>query len=322
MKHFIPIAALSAALSSAPAFADDSQTLLIKDFIGTVTITTGESFSLSGETDGINTVRENGLIIDGNETIDDSYCKSVNGNIELSIGKKSWFKRIGGYKNLNEYPQLDITVPENTELKIRDSVIFGTGETFGSVDAHVKSCGDIKIGDVNGPLNLRVSGSSDFEAGHIGTASVKISGSGDVSLGDMKSAVLNVSGSGNLDGGNVIGAAKLTSTGSGNIDLGEINGDLVYEGRGSSNLSLERLDGRASVTMSGSGNVDIDDGEIPDLMISSRGSSAFDFGGTAGDAAVIVSGSGDVDIDDATGTRDVKSSGSAAVKIGTKRYDH
>jgi len=136
----------------------------------------------------------------------------------------------------------------------------------------------------------------------------------------MKSAVLNVSGSGNLDGGNVIGAAKLTSTGSGNIDLGEINGDLVYEGRGSSNLSLERLDGRASVTMSGSGNVDIDDGEIPDLMISSRGSSAFDFGGTAGDAAVIVSGSGDVDIDDATGTRDVKSSGSAAVKIGTKAF--
>jgi len=121
MKKLISIAALSTALLSSPAFADESQTLSIKDFVGTVTITTGEDFSVSGEKGNINEIRQGGLIIDGNETIDNSRCKSMNGNIELSFGRKTWFKRVGGYKNLDEYPNLKSTGPEGTHLEIQYS---------------------------------------------------------------------------------------------------------------------------------------------------------------------------------------------------------
>ncbi len=321
MKKIISIAALSTALLSAPAFADESQTLSIKDFVGTVTITTGEDFSVSGEKGNITEIRQNGLIIDGNEIIDNSRCKTVNGKIELSFGRKSWFKRMGGYKDLDAYPKLDIIVPEGSHLEIRDSVIFGTGEDFGSVDAKVKSCGDLEIGNINGPLILGVSGSGDFSALNTRTANVKISGSGDVSLGDIETSVIKVSGSGDFDAENIEGDAKVTSTGSGSIEIDSLLGDLVYEGRGSSNFDAQRVDGRISITATGSGDVEIEDGDAPTLMITSRGSSNIEFGGTAGDVTVVASGSGNVEIDNATGEREVKSSGSSYVKIADTRYD-
>ena len=322
MKNLVTLTALSAALLSAPAaIADDGQTLLIKDFVGTVSITTGSEFSVSGKKGDITEIKDGGLIIDGNEVIDNSSCKTVNGNIDINIGKKSWLKRIGGYKNLKDYPKLDITVPAGAHLEIIDSVIFGTGEDFGSVDAHMKSCGALEIGTVDGPLVLNLSGSGDFSALDVGTANVRISGSGDAELGDMKTAVLRVSGSGDISGGNIIGASKITATGSGDIELESITGDLVYEGRGSSEFETDRVDGRISITVSGSGDVEIDQGEAPSFLVTSRGSSNVEYGGTAGDVTIAASGSGSVKIKDATGERAVKSSGSSSVKIGGVRYD-
>ena len=321
MKHIIALAALSAALMSAPAFADEQQTLLIKNFIGTVSITTDDSFSVSGDTGDISEKSDNGLIIDGNQTIDNTKCKSSGGTINISVGKKNWFKQFGGYKDLKDYPNIDITVPEDTHLEITDSVIFGTGEDFGSVDAHIISCGSLEIGDVSGPLDMKISGSGDFAAGDVRAANLRISGSGDAAIGDMEEAIIKVSGSGDLEGGSIIGPAKITATGSGDIEIDSIAGGLVYEGRGSSDFSLGQIDGRASISLTGSGDVQIDKGYIPELLLTSRGSSEFDFSGSAGDVTVVTSGSGEVDIDDATGTREVKTSGSAEVKIGDTRYD-
>ena len=322
MKNIIAAAALSAALlANAPAFANDAEILRIQNFIGTVNITTiGPEITVDGHAPGTLTRGLTRTLIDGQETIEPASCKSSNGNISLDFGGRSWRKRFGGYKDLEDYPVLTVTVPKGTALEIRDSVIFGDGESFGSVDAHIQSCGDFNVGDIDGPLLLKVSGSGDFEAGNVGTASIVISGSGDAEIGDMKTAVLKVTGSGDIDGGNIVGAAKITSTGSGNIELGEMTGDLVYEGRGSSNLSLDALIGRASVTVSGSSNTDIDDGEIEDLMISARGSSVFDFGGKASGVTLTASGSSAVDIDEAEGKPGVKVAGSASVEIGGTRY--
>ena len=321
MKNLISLTALSAALLSTPAFADEAQSLLIKDFIGIVNITTGDSFNVSDDKDGIHEIRDTGLIIDGNQTVDHSRCKSSGSTIRISIGKKNLFTQFGGYKNLEDYPNLDITVPEGTHLEITDSVIFGTGEDFGSIDVHIKSCGSLEIGDVNGPAELKISGSGDFAAGNMKSTNLRISGSGDAAIGDMTNAIIKVSGSGDLEGGNIIGNAKIKTTGSGDIELGALTGDIVYEGRGSSDLFLDQVNGRASINLTGSGDVEIDKGTIPELLLTSRGSSEFDFGGTAGDVTVVTSGSSEVDIDDATGEREVKTSGSAEVKIGDTRYD-
>lgn len=323
MKHLLSLAALtSALLTPAAAFADDAQTLSIKNFIGTISVTIGETFAVTGDKGSITEIRQGGLIIDGNETVDDSRCKNVNGNVELSFGKKSWFKRIGGYKNLEDYPNLDIVTPKGAHLYIRESVIFGTGQDFGAVDANIQSCGDLEIGNITGPLTLEVSGSGDFRAQNVGKANVRISGSGDVTLGDMEMSVLKVSGSGDLEAETITGAAIITTTGSGDIEIETLNGALVYEGRGSSDFDLGEIDGRISITVSGSGDVDIDSGNAPIFMVTSRGSSNVTFGGTAGDVTIAASGSGNVEVDDATGNREVKSSGSASVKIGDTRYDN
>ena len=321
MKKFIALAALSTALISPSAFADDAQTLSIKGFVGTVNITTGGDFNVSGKKGDITEIRQDGLIIDGNAVIDNSRCKNVNGKIELSFGGKGWFKRFGGYTDLKDYPNLDITVPEGTHLHIHDSVIFGSGGDFGSVDAKIQSCGDLDIGNVKGPLNLRVSGSGDFSAQTVGKADIRISGSGDVTLGDMSAATIKVTGSGDLEAGHISGAAKITTTGSGDIEIETLSGDLVYEGRGSSNFDAQRVDGRISLTLTGSGNVDIENGDAPTVMVTSRGSSNMDFGGTAGEVIIAASGSGNVEIEDATGERDVQSSGSSSIKIAGTRYD-
>lgn len=316
--------ALAAALISlalAPqAIADDGQTLLIKDFIGTVTITTGETFSVSGETGNINTVRENGLIIDGNETIENSACKNVNGNIDISIGKKRWFKRLGGYKDLNKYPKLEISVPPHTHLNIHDSVIFGTGEDFGSADVKIQSCGEFTVGDIAGPLILKVTGSGDFTAADVGESKVRISGSGDVALKDMKSAEIELSGSGDMKASNIYGAAEISVKGSGDIELRDIAGGLSYEGRGSSDFRAQRVNTRASISISGSSEIEIEDGTLTDLRISASGSSEVDFGGSTGSATVTAGGSSEIDIETAKEEIEVKTSGSADVRINGKNY--
>lgn len=338
MKYLIPLAALSAALISAPAFADDNQTLLIKDFIGTVSITTGDSFSVSGDTGDINETSDNGLIIDGNQKINHVNCNRSGDGVKISTKKWRLFKRARDFKDIKDYPNVDITVPQDTHLEIIDSVILGTGETFESVDARIHSCGSLQIGDVRGLVKLRTSGAGKFTAGNIGTADlrvsgaggvsfgnmgdaeVSVSGSGDVLLGDMETALIKISGAGNLKGGHINGDAKISLSGSGDIAMDSLRGNLVYGGSGASGFYLNQINGDASVALSGAGDVEINGGTIPKLDINSSGGSRLVFNGTAGDVTVVSSGGGAVNIDKATGQSDVKASGGASVKIGDTRY--
>lgn len=360
MKRIISLTALSAVLLSSPAFAADGQTLHIKKFIGTVIITTGNSFSVSGKKGNISETLKHGLIINGNHEIDKSKCKSSGGNIRIKTKKKNVFKQFGGYEDLKDYPSLKITVPPATNLKISDSLVFGTGEDFATVDAEMTGCGSLEIGDVSGPVKLNMYGSSDFAADKIGPANIRISGSSHATLNNMDTSVIFTSGSSVLEADSVFGNINITSTGSSTAkmdtvtgaliykgqgsssfsldDIGNgasvtlsgsstaemesLTGALVYEGQGSSSFSLEDIKGKASVTLSSSSSCEIEDGIIPTLLIKSFSSSSFEFGGTAGDVTVDSSSSSAVDIDNATGKREVNVLSSASVKIGKTRYSN
>lgn len=308
------------AIFTPQALANDGQTLLIENFVGTVNMITGDAFSVSGDTGNISALQDSGLIINGNETIENSSCKKLNGNIDISFGKKRWFKRIGGYKNLGEYPKLEITVPSHAHLEIRDSIIFGSGADFGSVDAKIKSCGQLTLGDIAGPLVLKVSGSGDFTAGDVGDSKIRISGSGDVRLNNMKSAAIDLSGSGDLIASDISGPAEITAKGSGDIHLGDIAGPLKYAGQGSSDFSAQSINESAEITLSGSSNIDIKDGTLRDLRISSSGSSEIEFGGKTDTVYVRAKGSSEIDIKMAKNAADVKTSGSAEVEINGETY--
>lgn len=320
IKPFI-LSTLLLAGASNTAFADEAASLKITNFIGTLDISVAPGpITINGEKAGTVSGGKYSKHIDGNETLQSVNCRRSKGNIQLSLGGWNWNKRVGGYKNLNDYPKLEITIPEGTNLALSKSVVFGQVGDLGSADLAISSCGELSMGNVDGLLDLRVSGSADVTAGNIGEAKVRISGSGDLDAGEMGASVIRVSGSGDIHTDSITGPAKITLTGSGDVEIGTLTGDLAYEGRGSSNLSIEELSGRVSIRQSGSGDVDINDGTSPLMLITTSGSGNVSFGGTVGDITADIGGSSDVEIDKVTGQMAIDRSGSASAEIGNNHF--
>lgn len=344
------LALSTTALLSAPALADkgsDNPSLEISHFIGTVLITQDEGpITINGEGKDMLTRNGNTVRIDGGQIFDNSNCRNVNGKVSLSFGKTNWNWVKGGYKDLDEYPSLRITVPANTTLIIEDSVVFGTAPDLAAADIALSSCADLEIGDIAGSFKAQISGSGDLQVGDVfGQSQIKISGSGDLESGDVTDLTLRISGSGNADMGDIImtgdntanirvsgsgdleaeyitGNADMRISGSGDAKLDGLDGDLVYESSGSGDLYMEDIRaGRLSVKTSGSGDVEIDEGEARSVLVSAGGSSEIDMGIKARDASVKARGASDVYIKDASGEREVSRSGAASVRIGKTRYN-
>lgn len=310
-------------LAAAPlAAAAKTPSLDIENFIGTINITNAPGeITVNGEAKE-RLIHEDGnaVLIDGGETIKSTSCKNTNGNISLKLGGWNWKKRVGGYKDLKDYPVLNITVPEDTHLDISRSVIFGDIESLGSTDLSLSSCGNLNIGHIANRLELTVSGSSDVTTDNVGEAKIKISGSGDVKIGSAGKTNVGISGSGNFASQDIDGTLKIAISGSGDADVEHIKGDLIYVSSGSPDFEAESVDGDIDITASGSSDVDIDTANASDVAIKLSGSSDVYIGGTAADVAVKASGASDVEIESATGTRDIKASSATDVTIGDKVY--
>ena len=125
MMTGLSVLTLSAAFT--PAYAQESGAVLeIENFIGRLTITNGERVSVKGEANGSLSQTDNLWHIDGGEEIEGASCRENNSRIELSIGSWSWIGRRGGYKNLNEYPHLKVTLPPHAHLKVSESCLLYT----------------------------------------------------------------------------------------------------------------------------------------------------------------------------------------------------
>jgi len=343
-KFYLSAAML--ALIASPAYAD-GPVLEITNFIGQIYVSeTDSDIEVSGETSS--TLNQSGdtVLINGEETIKNSNCRNVNGNISLSFGKSSWGWTKGGYKDLDDYPRLKIKAPANTHLIIKDSVVFGTVSNLGSADLHISSCGNLDVGNINGPLDayisgsgdltvgdvsnettVKISGSGDFQAGDVTDLQIKVSGSGDGSFGNVTVSArdateVSVSGSGDLEIAKINGDADMRLSGSGNAEIEALHGSLIYEGRGSGDIVIDDIIAeRVSVRTGGSGDVDVNDGTIGTLLVTASGSSTLDLDIIAEDVMIKSSGSSDVNIDDATGERDIRVSAAGDVRIGRKSYE-
>lgn len=321
MNKLILTTALVFSTCTSAAFAE-GPILTITDFIGTISVTEGAKIKVSGDVQDI--VRQSGedVTINGGEDIQNSNCKGHYGKYSISLGKKSWLGRSGGYKDLEDYPSLNITAPDDVHLVVRNSVIFGEASDIGSADLELSSCGDLTIGNIDGPVDLDIRGSADFTGGNTGPAIISVRGSGDVELGDVKSAEIDLSGSGDIELGGVKGPLILDTRGSGDFEAGTVKGDLVYEGRGSSDFQVDSVFGKIAIDVSGSSDVSINDGDIADIFISASGSSDVDFGGSAVTADLIASGSSDININDVSGKTNISRSGSADIRVGDKTYSN
>lgn len=323
------VASLSALLLCAahtPAFAQDifqqaQPTLEIENFIGRMTITNGESVSIKGADGGTISDNENVWNIDGGEDIKVSSCRESNSRVEISFGSWSWLGRSGGYKNLDEYPHLKITLPSNTHLKISGSVIYGDGKDLGSADISLGHCSDLVFGDITGPLDLDISASGDLTADHVGAADIRIKGSGDVTLESVSDLEVSINGSGDFEVGAITGDAILSSRGSGDIDIDELTGVLDYQSNGSGDLSIDDIESdQVKISTNGSGDVDFGSGNIDRLKVRTNGSGDVSFRGQAGDVEARSNGSSDIYVRKASGEVRANVSGSGGVKIDGVRY--
>lgn len=326
---------------SAPTYASEA-TLTIKDFIGTVTVKTSPNATLevtrkTNAGDLKVKDRRGNLVIDGSiEDPDGNDCKGYYGNVSWSWGnKKEKSDRIGGYKDLEDYPEIVITAPDDVMLIIENAIPFADIGDIGSADLNISHCGRVEIGNITSIADIDISGSGDVTAKNIGDLNAKISGSGDLEFvgtgnadivsrgsGDVRfkgarNVTLKTSGSSDVEMENVSGTLTIDASGSSDIKVEDIGGNFIYAARGSSDISIEAVYGDADITVSGSGEVDIDDGDVGTLRIVSRGSSNVDYGGKAKDAFLSASGSGDIYVDEITGVVDSKSSGSADIDIGS-----
>ena len=160
--------------------------------------------------------------------------------------------------------------------------------------------GDIRIGDVDGPLTLSLSGHGDVSAGRTAQLLINLNGGSDVSVGAVSgSTVLNLSGSGDLKLKSLDGPLVLKKNGSGDVAIGSINAPGV------------------EVEDSGSGDVILGAGTIGSLRVNLNGSSDFATAATIRDADLNAHGGGDMRVGKVTGTIRRNASGGSEIRIGT-----
>ncbi|MEE9273252.1 MAG: DUF2807 domain-containing protein [Robiginitomaculum sp.] len=311
-------ATLGTVLIAVPVYAKNAPTLKIENFIGTINVVTGdyEGISVTDADGALVEVTTNGILIDGGQKTRHVNCKTKKTSVKIGIGKNGLIKHGGTYKDLKEYPKVKIKAPKNMHLVIEKSVIFGNVETIGSGDLHVRSCGDITIGDVTGPLDLAISGSGDVKIGDAGASDISISGSGDLETGDLASVELKMSGASDIDIGDVLGHMEIRSSGAGDVTVGRIKGGLHYVGSGASDFDAEYVDGGdLYIDVSGSSDTSIDDGDVNKLYIEASGASDVDYHGSSVNGETHASGASDITLKRPSGSLDASDSGAGDVNV-------
>lgn len=340
MKTIIKTALISsvgfAGLAIAPAaFAADS--LEIRNFIGSINWSNGPtSVEIQKNAGDTKISGRSDVTVDGGfEKIDGSDCKSSYGSFDIDWFGKKKEGRFGGFENLEDLPVLNITVPSDTKLVIRNSVVFTEGSPdIDEADLELRHCGRVSLGDVENTLALdsrgsadvmvgrtgqiaaNLKGSGDLTGGNTGDVIVKSHGSGDVELGNAASLEMSLHGSGDFEAFDVTGPVEVSSHGSGDVELNDVEGSLTYSGHGSGDLEVASVIGSQLYLKShGSGDIDVGGGEVDELNIIVRGSATAEYSGEAKTANLSSSGSGDILVNRVSGVADIRSSGSGDVEI-------
>ena len=306
------------ALLANPVFAKEAPILKIENFIGTVDVVTGNYDKITiTDADGVKyDARRDGVWVDGGYKINNAHCKTRRASVKIGIGSWKYLKRSGGYKDLSSYPKVKINAPENTHIIINKSVIFGDVDTVGSADIHIASCGNMQFGNVNGQLDLSISGSGDVKMGNVGPSDITVSGAGDFTAQNVASAHIHVSGSGDLELGDIAGFADVNASGAGDLDIGHIGGGLHYEGSGASDFEIQSVSGGdLYIRASGSGDVIIGGGDVGELEIRASGASDVVYKGRSKNAEARASGASDVTIHRPSGDLHTSDSGAGDVHV-------
>jgi hypothetical protein len=161
------------------------------------------------------------LRVDGsNMTVLGGLTREQLKNCHASSGKKSKVK-LGmwkrGYK-VEDLPTVTVRVPRDIAI-VADGAIMGEIGPSRNLALRQERCGDWKVGDVSGSLQLDMEGWSDVNIGTVGAANVNLEGLGDISVASTRSLTANLEGMGDLTVGSVSGPVDVSLQGMGDVRI-------------------------------------------------------------------------------------------------------
>lgn len=145
----------------------------------------------------------------------------------------------GGWGTRYAYLHLDIQVPAQADLSVKDSSGNLTIRDVGSLELQ-DSSGNIEVSDIGGNLDIRDS------SGGIDVVNVE----GDVSVTDS---------SGNIDIRTVGGVALIENDSSGNIDIRDVMRDVIVRNDSSGDIDIVEVGGLVQIDRDSSGGIMVDD---------------------------------------------------------------
>lgn len=236
--------------------------------------------------------------IDGEDVIVDGgishrrirNCRNVNGVASTEVSGV-------GSVSAAQAPTITVRAPRNLNVSVGGAVQSEIGPST-SAELSFAGCGDAKVGDVAGALQLDASGSGDIVAGASQSATISLAGSGDTSVGAVGGALeVDLAGSGGVIAASAAGPLEISIAGSGGVEVG---GGAM---------------GDAEVSIAGSGDVTVG-GDVQRLEVSIAGSGDVQVKGKAASVDADIMGSGDVTVGEVTGGVQKSVMGSGSVHVG------
>ncbi len=346
MLNFRPLPLIAAAhllLWPSLVHADE---LIIRDFIGVVTVKTNSNQALrvtdKSHDDGPRAKMDiqtspHRIVLDGNiRKLNRKNCQNYYARFDLTNrnGDPKIDGRYGGYKHLEEYPNIVIEGPEDLIVTTNNVILFSEMGNIGKADLNLSACGKIEIGNIAKPSAINISGSADVWLGHaddlalsisgagdvngkaVQALDLAISGAGDVTLDRAEQVKISLSGAGDVEIDHINNGLEVSASGSGDLEFDTVQGDLTYVAAGAGDLEIDHYaGGDIEIRLSGSGDVDINAGQAQWLKVNSSGHSHFEFDGHADNAKLSASGSSTVIVEKVTQTLSTEEHNSANVKV-------
>jgi hypothetical protein len=254
--HATLLAALltGAAALPAAAMAFDPQTLpgdqlVLRNVVGTVHVETNGQLGqievrISGEDEQelrkIEVLREKGSVV---------------------IARSPYMKKEGtSWKLEAEDVHIDIIMPRQGGVTVEDMI------------------GELKLDDLDGPLNATIKTAADIETG------------------DLKQADLTVAGAASIKTGAIAGSLTSLISGAADMELESVGEGANFTITGFGNVNADRVDGPVDIKVSGVGDVDIHDGNTDMLRVTISGLGGVGFKGKVRDQQINRSGLASVTI--------------------------
>lgn len=244
------------------------------------------------------------VVVDGDLRNRIESCGSVNINVGVLFhpdarpypGQRVMIRGVGPLA-LDRLPVVTARVPMDAAVAAGGAVWGEVGPTE-ALHLSKDGCGDFRLADVHGVLDLASHGSGDTFAHHAGRLHASVAGSGNLTTEDVG------------------GSADLVVSGSGDVKMGRVAGGVSAQVNGSGNMTAEETNGPINVAISGSGDLTVHHGHAPAVAAQVAGSGDFRFDGDAGSLTAQVAGSGDVHVAHVSGAVTKVVSGSGEVTVG------